>query len=321
MQFRTCGLFAAIDTQIPVGDLITADEHAGSTPSGQQVGPDQTGHSAGAACSPTRAALAALAVAVLTTAGCTGSRPVTASHGPVPGQANQEPVSAPVQIGDRWQCPLGVGVMVLAGQRTYEPANFPGLERGSSVRPRTCYQSVQAAQAAGYTLAPTPPGDVLVTGVYLVPTSPALRAQCAAAAQRLHSPVPCPGALPTTALPAGCVDTCQPGSLPVFTLEFSSYLSPIAGEDPHAYIIGTPDPFAYFSSSCAHDAPDPFAATRAGELVLTCPKGSALNSGHVMVWLLRTHLAAAVSIHDATNEHRNIAQAIADRLNWTGPSP
>ncbi len=262
-----------------------------------------------------------MAVAVLTTAGCTGSRPATADRGSVPAQANQQLVSEPVQIGDRWQCPLGVGVMVLAGQRTYEPANFPGLERGSSVRPRTCYQSVQGAQAAGYTLAPTPPGDVLVAGVYLVPTSPALRAQCAAAAQRLHSPVPCPGALPTTALPAGCVDTCQPGSLPVFTLEFSSYLSPVAGEEPHAYIIGTPDPGAYFSSSCARDAPDPFAATRAGELVLTCPKGSALNSGHVMVWLLRTHLAAAVSIHDPTNEHRNIAQAIADRLNWTGPSP
>jgi len=45
------------------------------------------------------------------------------------------------------------------------------------------------------------------------------------------------------------------------------------------------------------------------------------RSGHVMVWLLRPHLAAAVSIHDPTNEHRNIAQAIADRLNWTGPSP
>jgi len=284
------------------------------------VGPDRVGRSAGAACSPTRATVAALAVAVLSTAGCTGSRPAPADHRPVPGQANQELVSAPVQIGDRWQCPLGVGVMVLAGQRTYEPANFPGLERGSSVRPRTCYQSVQGARAAGYTLAPTPPGDVLVAGVYLVPTSPALRAQCAAAARRLHSPVPCPGALPTTAVPAGCIDTCLPGSLPVFMLEFSSYLSPVASEDPHAYIIGTPDPFAYVRQFCAHDAPDPFAATRAAELVLTCPKGSAFNSGHVMVWLLRPHLAAAVSIHGATNGHRVIAQAIADRLNWIGPS-
>jgi len=210
------------------------------------------------------------------TAGCTGSRSVTDSHGAVPAQAIKQPASVPVQIGDRLQCPLGVGVMVLAGQRTYEPANFPGLERGSSVRPRTCYRTAAAARAAGYTLAPTPPGDVLVAGVYLVPTSPALRAQCAAAARRLHSPVPCPGVLPTAALPAGCVDDCQSGSGPVFTLEFSSYLSPLAGEDPHAYIIGTPDP-GYVRQTCAHDAADPFAATH----VLTCPKGSALNSGHV----------------------------------------
>ncbi len=211
--------------------------------------------------------------------------------------------------------------MVLAGQWTYEPANFPGLERGSRARPRTCYRTTAAARAAGYTLAPTPRGDVLVAGVYLVPTTPGLRAQCAAAARRLRSPVPCPGVLPTAALPAGCVEDCQPGSLPVFTLEFSSYLSPEAGEDPHAYIIGTTDPGAYVSSSCAHNAADPFAVSRAAELVLTCPKGSELNSGHVMVWLLRNHRAAAVSIHDATAEHRDIAQVIADRLSWTGPSP
>jgi len=277
--------------------------------------------SAGPAGRLTRAVLVALAVAVLTTAGCTGSRPVTDSHGAVPAQATQQPASVPVQIGDRWQWPLGVGVMVLAGQRTYEPANFPGLERGSSVRPRTCYRTAAAARAAGYTLAPTPLGDVLVAGVYLVPTSPALRAQCAAAAQRLHSPVPCPGVLPTAALPAGCVGDCQSGSLPVFTLEFSSYLSPVAGEDPHAYIIGTADPGAYVRQTCAHDAADPFAAPLGAELVLTCPKSSALNSGHVMVWLLWNRLAAAVSIHDATAGHRDIAQVIADRLSWTGPSP
>jgi len=162
---------------------------------------------------------------------------------------------------------------------------------------------------------------VLVAGVYLVPTSSALRAQCAAGARRLHSPVPCPGVLPTAALPAGCVDDCQSGSLPVFTLEFSSYLSPVAGEDPHAYIIGTPNPGGYVRQTCAYDAADPFAATLGAELVLTCPKGSALNSGHVMVWLLRTRLAAAVSIHDATAGHRDVAQVIADRLSWTGPSP
>ncbi len=162
---------------------------------------------------------------------------------------------------------------------------------------------------------------MLVAGVYLVPTSPALRAQCAAAAQRLHSPVPCPGVLPTAALPAGCVGDCQSGSLPVFTLEFSSYLSPVAGEDPHAYIIGTADPGAYVRQTCAHDAADPFAAPLGAELVLTCPKSSALNSGHVMVWLLWNRLAAAVSIHDATAGHRDIAQVIADRLSWTGPSP
>ncbi len=284
------------------------------------MGPDQTRHSAGAACSPARATLAALAVAVLTTAGCTGSRPATADRGSVPAQANQQPVSAPVQIGDRWQCPLGVGVMVLAGQRTYEPANFPGLERGSSVRPRTCYQSVQAAQAAGYTLAPTPPGDVLVAGVYLVPTSPALRPQCAAAAQRLRSSVPCPGALPTTALPAGCVDTCRPGSLPLFTLEFSSDLSPVAGEDPHAY-IQHPRPLRLLQPLLRSRRPRPLHRHPRRRARPHLPEGFCAQRWPRGGLAAPNPLAAAVSIHDATNEHRNIAQAIADRFNWTGPSP
>ncbi len=270
----------------------------------------------------TRIAVAALAAALTA---CTSSPPATQSHQPEPGGvALAAGTATPVQIGDGWQCPLGVGVMVAAGQRSYQPANFPGLERGAPVRPLACYQSAAAAQAAGYTLAPTPSGDLLVAGVYLVPTSPALRTQCAAAARQLHNPVPCPTVLPTAAVPAGCVDGCQSGSPPVFTLEFSSYLSPVASEDPHAYIIGTTDPGSYFTGTCAHDAPDPFTAARraarGAELVLTCPKGSALNSGHVMVWLLRPPLAAAVSIHDATAEHRAIAQAIAGRLRWTAPS-
>ncbi len=78
--------------------------------------------------------MVALAVAVLTTAGCSGSRPATADHRSVPAQANQQPVFEPVQIADRWQCPLGVGVMVLAGQRTYEPANWLfNIKRGEGV--------------------------------------------------------------------------------------------------------------------------------------------------------------------------------------------
>jgi len=49
---------------------------------------------------------------------------------------------------------------------------------------------------AGFRPAETPPGDLVVDGVYLVPTSVSLGATCARAAVRLGYAVPCPGMLP-----------------------------------------------------------------------------------------------------------------------------
>ena len=71
--------------------------------------------SASATATTARIAISALAAATLTAA-CTGSRTTTGSDRQGPRAAVLAAGTAtPVQIGDGWQCPLGVGVMVLAG--------------------------------------------------------------------------------------------------------------------------------------------------------------------------------------------------------------
>ncbi len=255
-----------------------------------------------------------MAAALLIAACSTGAAPT--DRGPQSGRPSQP---APIQIGDRWQCPFGVNAAVLSGRQVYRPLNFPGLETGSITRPEHCYATAQEAVAAGYGLAPTPVGDLLVEGVYLVPTTSTIRTQCDAAARRLAFPVPCPGWLPTATDPPTCERACVFGS--VFMLEFSGFLTPMAGaQPPHAYIIGTEHPGAYFRQYCDRGAVDPFQGRAApGKSAITCPSGSALNSGHVLSWSTRGHVVGIVSIHGATPTNVRLAQAMAQRFSWSVP--
>lgn len=257
---------------------------------------------------------AALAAALLIGACGTGAAP--ADRGRESGRPSQ-PV--PFQIGDRWRCPFGVNATVLSGRRLYRPLNFPGLSAGSITRPEHCYATVQEAVAAGYDLAPTPVGDLLVEGVYLVPTTSAVRGQCDAAARRLGFPVPCPGLLPTTTDRPTCERGCVFGS--AFMLEFSGFLTPMStSQPPHAYIIGTEQPGAYLRQYCDRSAADPFQDRAApGRSGTTCPSGSALNSGHVLSWSTREHVLGIVSIHGATPTNVHLAQALAQRVYWSVP--
>ena len=72
-----------------------------------------------------------------------------------------------------------------------------------------CFRTAADAVAAGYPEAPLPAGAVEVGGVYLTPTSPALRARCRRAAGRLGFAVPCPGLLPNSAPHTGPPRLCD----------------------------------------------------------------------------------------------------------------
>ena len=108
----------------------------------------------------------------------------------------------------------------------------------------------------------------------------------------------------------------------VFGLEFSGFLiTGSAGSTPtNAYIIGTARPGDYLRQYCDPGYVDPPpSAGRSADYTITCPGGSALNSGHVIAWTLHGGVAGGVSIHGTTAATKLLARAIADRLRWTGP--
>ena len=88
-----------------------------------------------------------------------------------------------------------------AGRRFYPPA-YPGpLPEG---RPDRCFPTAEDAAAAGFRVAPPPPGWVVVEGVYLGPVD--LTAGCRRGAARVGFAVPCPTLLPhpSPGAPATC---------------------------------------------------------------------------------------------------------------------
>jgi hypothetical protein len=101
--------------------------------------------------------------------------------------------TAPIGTGAEAFCP-GWTFAAFASTKAFVPPNYPG---SSSAEPPTrCYSTSAEAAHDGFRPAPTPPGDVVVDGVYLVPTSIELGAVCARAAAKLRYAVPCPTMLP-----------------------------------------------------------------------------------------------------------------------------
>src|SRR5439155_9439205 len=142
--------------------------------------------------SPWVARLAVLGVVAVAWAALWLSRPAvhTARHRTTtpPGLG-----TAPIATGARSFCPAwAYGAYALTG--TFVPPNYPGLPPSES--PVRCFPSPREAVRAGFRPAETPPGDLVVDGVYLVPTSVSLGATCARAAVGLGYAVPCPGMLP-----------------------------------------------------------------------------------------------------------------------------
>jgi hypothetical protein len=116
----------------------------------------------------------------------------TAAPHPVP--SGTAPGTPPLVIASiLFQCPASAP-FALYGHVFYPPT-YPGLP-AQTVRPTRCFATAAAASAAGYTIAPTPTGDLLIGGVYLVPTGAALLHRCEAAAARLRFAVPCPELAP-----------------------------------------------------------------------------------------------------------------------------
>lgn len=238
------------------------------------------------------ALVTAVAAALLVGARSGHHPPVRSAH-----PSTTSTADAPYRIGARIVCPLGRPVLASSNRASYPPGH-PG-HPPPDARPVACYPSIAQATAAGYPPAPLPAGAAELGGVYLAPTSRAFRTRCRHAADQLGFVVPCPELLPTaapgTAPPQLCEGRGSCSSEVVFVvndggfLVLPGYLGVSKQAQGHLVVMATPrqpnDPRPPNDVlGCYADHPVATATvhgTRA--MLLRCPIGSALNSGHTLV--------------------------------------
>jgi hypothetical protein len=142
------------------------------------------------------------------------------------------PGSAPHAIGNTWACPP---VWNKAYQSRYFYPSYHPAPPSLQTKPTRCYRTDAEARAAGYKLAPAPPGTAVIDGVYLVPASSLVKSSCQAAATQLRIAIPCPTLLPTDVEDL----LCSPSSVCTDTGTFVTLIAfPIRRDFPGA--LGDP---------------------------------------------------------------------------------
>jgi hypothetical protein len=245
----------------------------------------------------------------LTAAACGGSSAAPASVSGV----------RPASVGGLYLCPSLDPIPAYRGR--FYPRTFP-TPPPKTTRPRRCFASAMQASRAGYRLAPTPSGDLLIDGVYLVRPAHSVTALCLGAVGKTDLAVPCPTLIPGVADDAFCSQEAgctRPGA---FVLEGTfaappSYLGVQPGEG-HLWII------AYDQRSGVW----PKDTLQGGTVVATTlvgphrasfvsfPEGSNLNSGHVALIWRQLGVTYAVSLHGHTALNQRLDVLIARHLRF-----
>jgi hypothetical protein len=265
--------------------------------------------------------LATVVAAALVLATRSGHRPAA---GPAPPGATGA-ADAPYQVGDRGICPLGRPVLASSNRASYPPGH-PG-HPPPGAHPVACYPSVAKAAAAGYPPAPLPAGAVELGGVYLTPTGQAFRRRCQHAADQLGFVVPCPELLPTaapgTAPPELCEGRASCSGEPAFTVNDGGFLVPPGylgvEQQPQGHLVieaapRRPDDPRPPDDALGCYADHPVAratvhGTRA--VLLRCPTGTALNSGHTLVRWSQRGVDMAVSLHGWSELNQRLVLLLA----------
>jgi len=255
-----------------------------------------------------------LVVLALLAAACNGATP----RPPRPLGASPQSFGGTV-----FQCPSGFDFAAF-GDRYYPP-NHPARP-ALTVRPSRCFSMPSQAQAAGYRLAPTPPGDLLVGGEYLVHVDAGTRGGCQAGAQALGFPVPCPGLVPFGWAQASQCTPCRG----IFVLEGGFPGPPgyvgLETDKGRGHLNVWAVPFRSFGpgkpgyEGCPEGVVDGSESVQeATALWITCPTGSGLDSGHIILQWLSHGVFYAVSLHGQTDLNRRLDLAIAGHLEMLGP--
>lgn len=219
-------------------------------------------------------------------------------------------------------CPAEFDTIGYRG-RAY-PSMYP-TRPGSGVRPDRCFRSIQQAERAGYTVAPTPPGATRVDDVYLVPPERSLAASCRRAARIARIPVPCPTLVPVPANSVGgCVGVGSCVGHGLFVLEGSFNGPPgyagAEGRGGHLWFFGALPSNAREIECCGGRRVAASVSVRGHRASwLEYPSGSTLNSGHVLLEWRESGVVYAVSLHGHSLLNRQLDRILAGRLRMVVP--
>ena len=109
-------------------------------------------------------------------------------------------VAEPLRSDERTYCPSTHPVGAYP-DGSFHPVGYPVA---STAQPDACYDSAEAAEAAGHRRAAPPAGTEVVQGIYLEPTRSPSAADCRALADVAGYAVPCPARLPVPADGPSC---------------------------------------------------------------------------------------------------------------------
>ena len=246
--------------------------------------------------------------------------------------------------GRAFICPFGWPLQAYTGtKRVYYPPNHP-FRPPNDVEPDGCFGTDRAAAAAGYELAPIPPGYQLLDGVYLMPVD---LAGCREAADATGLTMACPSLLPSPGR-AGTAPSCDgPTSFALmlrppcvwmhaFVFEYSGFAVPpgydLDGANAGTHLVITAyrpsdprlDPEAPYVLQCPEGTKldtvplHQFAIDESAMLV-RCPLGRPPNSDHILLRWTRDGINYAVSLHGDSQANRNLLLAIANAVYYARP--
>jgi hypothetical protein len=216
-------------------------------------------------------------------------------------------------------CPTGFPFAAYG--RVFFPPNHPRTP-DDSTRPARCFASATQAQGAGYDRAPTPPGDLLAAGEYLVPPGSALGTTCAHAARILRVAIPCPGLVPLGWSPEAACAPCNG----VFVLDGTFAPAPVgyvgvSAGSGHLNIWAIPSPSMV--DLCPGGGPDGSVALFGTEARwVVCPQGSeGEDAGHIDLQWSAGGVRYGVSLHGHTAVNRALVLSIGRSVHMIGPWP
>jgi hypothetical protein len=255
------------------------------------------------------------------------------------------------KIGRTYFCTVtGWALRAFPNHKSYPP-NFPGAPPRTR-RPATCFASPAQAARYGYPIASPPKGGVEIDGLYLVPTTKALRRSCRVAAHFVGFAVPCPGLLPSGFTGETVKNLCAHGAHPApgtpgavtrcvspdvtsprsqVLGDWTFYLNDmeigvppgyvginIPGTSPAAHLVIEAGPTAsedYWGCGAQIEKITGSTVIRGVRMsIARCPPGSDLVSGHLMLTWSRRGVTYTVTLHGYSAANLAILKVLAAHL-------